>query len=150
MKVVRAVVVFRGLALAGLLVLTACAQAPSQEMSDARRAVAGALSADPHARVANGLARAQSSLRAAGESLEVGDYAIAREQAIAAKRIAVGVHQLAKALQDLEVAMSKARAQGREVSGARRMAESALRAAHAGDLERASQLAHGARRLLLP
>ena len=76
---------FRLLALAAAL-LTACAAAPVQEMSDARQA--GAADLSPQA-----LTEAQGLMERAEKQLELGEYAQARESALSAKQRAAEARQ---------------------------------------------------------
>jgi len=83
---------FRLLALAAAL-LTACAAAPVQEMSDARQAIqaarqAGAADLSPQA-----LTEAQGLMERAEKQLELGEYAQARESALSAKQRAAEARQ---------------------------------------------------------
>jgi len=86
-----------GMWLVPLLLVVACAQAPVQEMSDARQALQAA-----HAVVENEidvirLQQAERILREAESALEAGRYADARRQAEAARAEALAVRQRATA-----------------------------------------------------
>lgn len=66
-------------------VLTACASAPVQEMSDARQALRLAHSAGTKVHDAPKVRQAETSLAQAEQALELGDYAAARRHALAAR-----------------------------------------------------------------
>ncbi|MDH5324165.1 MAG: DUF4398 domain-containing protein [Gammaproteobacteria bacterium] len=75
-----------------LLLLAACAQAPVQEMSDARQAIQAAQT------VLNGetqenLSKAKQLLFKAEEALQEGEYSEARDNAVAAKEQAMQAQQ---------------------------------------------------------
>ena len=73
--------------LAGLL--SACAGAPVQEMSDARQALAAAEQADAATHAPVDMADARHYLDAAQAALDAGDYSTAREDAQLARRAAL-------------------------------------------------------------
>lgn len=80
-----------------LLLVAACAQAPVQEMSDARQALQAARAvAEKEVDVAR-LQQAERTLREAESALEAGRYADARRQAEAARAEALEVRQRATA-----------------------------------------------------
>ena len=80
-----------------LLLVAACAQAPVQEMSDARQALQAARAvAEKEIDVAR-LQQAERTLREAESALEAGRYADARRQAEAARAEALEVRQRATA-----------------------------------------------------
>jgi HEPN domain-containing protein len=80
-----------------LLLVAACAQAPVQEMSDARQALQAARAVVEKEADVVRLQQAERTLREAESALEAGRYADARRQAEAAKTEAVEVRQRAAA-----------------------------------------------------
>lgn len=78
-----------------LLVLTACAAAPVQEMSDARQAIYSAEAAGATQRSPDILLAAQRLLREAQERLEAGAYAEARRYALDARDEAIKAREQA-------------------------------------------------------
>lgn len=69
--------------------VTACAGAPVQEMSDARQAIAAAHQVHAEDKAAADLAHAQQYLDAAQKALDAGDYSTAREDAQLARQYAL-------------------------------------------------------------
>jgi len=80
---------FRVPLLALLLMLSACAAVPVQEMSNARQAVDAARKAGAEARAVKELHSAESLLQSAEQALQEGDYKQARKNAEAAQSQAV-------------------------------------------------------------
>ncbi len=76
-------------ALAGLVLLAACAGAPVQEMSDARQAVAAAEQALAGKPVTPDLTIARQYLQAAQTALDAEDYSTARQDAELARQLAL-------------------------------------------------------------
>lgn len=79
---------FTGLTIA-LLLLSACAAAPVQEMSDARQAISAASQAGAEDRSPSILYRAKQHLIVAQSALERGEYGVAKKSALKAKQQAV-------------------------------------------------------------
>lgn len=75
-----------------------CAQAPVQEMADARQAIQTAKSAGASMSAADRLVLAERLLQQAQVALEKGNYRIAKEDALAAKEEAIKARQFAKSL----------------------------------------------------
>jgi hypothetical protein len=75
--------------LVALVLLTACAGAPVQEMSDARQAVAAAEQTLAGKPASPALQSAKQYLQAAQAALDSGDYSTAREDAQRAKQLAL-------------------------------------------------------------
>jgi uncharacterized protein YcfL len=71
------------------LLLTACASAPVQEMSDARQAIQAAKEAGADINADQNLSNAESHLQEAQQALAVGEYKTARDSALAAREEAL-------------------------------------------------------------
>jgi hypothetical protein len=78
-----------------MLIVTACATAPVQEMSDARQAiqVAKSVGVDEHSQ--SNLVQAKKFLKKAEQALHIGKYKKARVNALAAKEEAFQAQQFA-------------------------------------------------------
>ena len=72
-----------------LLLLTGCAVAPVQEMSDARQAIEAALEVGAGSLASAEMKRAEELLQQAEQALAEHNYRLAREQAEAAREQAV-------------------------------------------------------------
>lgn len=81
--------------IAGLLLLSACATAPVQEMSDARQALLAAEDAGALEYADKTLANARAYLARAERALSIHDYSEARKQAELAKAAALEARELA-------------------------------------------------------
>jgi len=75
-------------AVIAVVLLSACAGAPVQDMSNARQAVAAAQQAGAERTAASEMADAQRFLQAAQAALDQGDYGTARQNAIRARNAA--------------------------------------------------------------
>ncbi|MCH9671528.1 MAG: DUF4398 domain-containing protein [Gammaproteobacteria bacterium] len=95
-----------GAAVAVLLVLSGCAHAPSQEMSDARRAIRAAVEAGAREDASWTLARAEEAMVVAGAALERGDYDFASRHAGSAARNAHSSRRIALAIQSARTAIN--------------------------------------------
>ena len=73
--------------------LTACAGAPVQEMSDARQAIQAARQAGAEHYSPDVLAQAQALIEKAQQQLELGEFGRARDSALSAKRKAQAARQ---------------------------------------------------------
>lgn len=73
----------------GIIILSGCASAPVQEMSDARQAIEAARSAGADQRSPKALNDAENLLLKAERRLEEGDFKEARNNAAAAKDAAI-------------------------------------------------------------
>lgn len=124
-----------------LLMLTACAGVPSQEMSDARRALDAAREAHARELAPASLERAAAALDGATLSLRVGDYADARKLAALAHEEAILSRELASRVAETSQAISAARAAGRPWQGAQELLREAESASRTGDTARAVQIA---------
>ena len=113
--------------------LSACASLPSQEMSDARRALDAALQADARRMLPLELARATAKLQGANDALRVGHYDEARELARAVRDEAIAARVLASRLVHVQGVMATARAQGRGLQDIDVLIRRALEMSRAGD-----------------
>lgn len=92
-----------GLLLAVLMVLTACAVAPVQEMSNARQAVAAAEQGGAAKSAPRHLALAKRLLEAAQTALDNRQYTTAREDAAHARQEAVKALRISQGLDSPEL-----------------------------------------------
>lgn len=133
------------------LLLTACASAPTQEMSNARQSVQAAQSVGAESYAARNLEIAREYLARAERELELRYFARARHDAIVAQSEALKAHNVAVALRSARDAIDAA--DGIDpgvVSEAESLLREALRAAGEGRDRRAVRLAGDARRLVEP
>lgn len=86
----------------GLIGLGACTTVPSQEMSDARRAIASARNVGVEQSVPKKLMEAEHLLSTAGDALAAGAYDEARVAAASAKAVAVAARTMALQLDQLD------------------------------------------------
>lgn len=126
------------------LFLVACATAPSQEMSDARRAVDAAGIARAESLAPHAMSQASASLDRASAALRAGDYDTARAMARAARDEAITARTLANAMTLAENGIAAARAQSRPWEGAQRLLDEAMRLSRNGESTRALQMAERA------
>ena len=101
-----------------LIAVGACAGVPSQEMSDARRAMDAAVSADAQLHAPQVLQRGRSALADAESALASADYDTARQQALGARAAAIEARFLAREMAETLAQIGDARQAGR--SGAPR------------------------------
>ncbi len=80
---------------AAMALLSGCAGAPVQEMSDARQAISSAEKAGAQVRAADDLEQARKMLETADLRLEQGDYKGARASAVEAKMMATEAREKA-------------------------------------------------------
>jgi hypothetical protein len=118
-------------------VLGGCASVPSQEMSDARRALNAAREARAADLAPEVMAQADAALADASEALRLGDFERARERAAAARESAIVARRLAVRLDAVGAEVRAARDAGRPWEGARDLLVHARRVAEEGDVERA-------------
>ncbi|HET7922654.1 MAG TPA: DUF4398 domain-containing protein [Gammaproteobacteria bacterium] len=85
-----------------LLMVSACAVAPVQEMSNARQAVAAAERAGAAEHAPLKLSLAKRLLQAAQQALDRRDYAAARDNAMSARREAVSALRITQGLETPE------------------------------------------------
>lgn len=128
--------------------LLGCASAPTQEMSDARRAISSAREVGAERRVAEGLIEAERLLDRAGDALADGAYRKARGHALAAKETAAQSRTLSLSFTRLERLLAAASAEGRDMSNARSVAARALQATRKGQLADAISLVEKATELV--
>jgi len=83
------------LLIAFVLIFTACATAPVQEMSDARQAIQAAKSVGVDEFSQSNLVEAKKLLKKAEHALHTGEYKAARVNALAAKEEAIQAQQYA-------------------------------------------------------
>jgi hypothetical protein len=126
------------------LLLTACAAVPSQEMSDARRALDAAREAQAERLAPDAVSRASASLDRASAALSAGDYDAAREMARSARDEAISARLLANAITAASEGIASARTAGRPWQGAQHMLDEASRVSAQGDSARARQMAERA------
>ncbi len=101
----RAVLLGAALLASGLL--SACASAPVQEMSDARQAIRAAQNAGASQKAAVHLENAQALLSSAEKSLQRRLYRAAKRDAVAARNQAVEAMQLASGHQGQQTGLSR-------------------------------------------
>jgi hypothetical protein len=130
------------------VLLAGCAGVPSQEMSDARRALAAAREADARELAPASLERATLALDEATRALRSGEYADARRFALQAHEEAVLTRELAALSAQTARAIAVAREAGRPWQGAEALLREAERSSQAGDTARAVQFALRARELV--
>ena len=89
-----------------VLLLTGCVSLPSQEMSDARRAIQVAHDAGAQRSASRTFEHAEQAISAAGKALSQGEYKeaalhaqLAKERADSAYRLAVIIHDARKAME---------------------------------------------------
>ncbi len=131
----------------GVAVVTGCASVPSQEMSDARRAIRTAEKAEAAQYAPRELGRARAALDDALAALAASDYVTAEAAARTARSAAIDARALATEIQLTTLSISDARRAGRPVGGAEAFVKLARAAADKGDSERALELLHRARAL---
>ena len=127
--------------------LSACAMAPTQEMSDARQAVQAAreAGAEKHAHIA--LAQAEKLLIAAEDNLGLKTYRQARNNAVAAKTQAISARKLAVAIAEATKSIDSAKALGVTTKEATVWLERASAFAQTGDFGSALDAAQRAKAL---
>ena len=113
--------------------LSACLSVPSQEMSDARRALEAAVQADVRRLLPIELGRATAKLDSANDALRAGHYDEARELARSARDAAIAARVLATRLVQVRAGVAAARAQGHEWQGADALLQHALEMSREGD-----------------
>ena len=125
------------------LLVTGCASAPSQEMSDARQALQAAVAVGAEALVTPDVERARNFLSSAESALALKQYDRARNGAVAAKRAALWARRVAVEIRDAQAELRRATAAGVFVPEAGDALQQAKAAAQAG---RATQaLEHASR-----
>lgn len=134
--------------LAILLLLSACASVPSQEMSDARRALDAAEQADARRLLPLAMQRASSTLDSANSALRAGQYNEARQLALDAREEAIAVRVLAARSERVRLAVATARAQGRDWQAVDELMQRAIAMSREGDMEGALSVSERAIEML--
>lgn len=139
-----------GAALIASLLLTACASAPTQEMSNARQSVQAAQAVGAESYATHNLDVAREYLARAERELELRYFARARHDAIVAQSEALKAHRVALALRSAREAIDGADAEPAVITEAESLLREAMRAAGEGRDRRAIGLAGDAHRLVDP
>jgi len=139
--------VYKAVTAAIVLMLTACATAPTQEMSDARQAVRAAQEAGAQLHAPDVLNNAEQQLDHAGEQLHKHDYRQARKDAVAAREQAFDAQEMALAIGAAVNSVEKARDKGVLSAEADVLLKRAKEAASHGDVQVAVRLANEARNI---
>lgn len=129
-----------------VLLLSGCASAPTQEMSNARQSVQAAHEAGATEYATQNLEIARDYLARAERELELRYFARARHDAIVAKSEAIKAHNVAVALRRAQDAIATSTAGEEARAEARMLLQDALEAARQGKDRRAAQLAEQAGR----
>jgi hypothetical protein len=135
-------------ALVAAVVVAACANAPSQEMSDARQAINSARSADAAAYAPHSMDSAERLLDNAEQSLKLGRYDAARDAALEARQAAMKAREVAVAISEALAAVQEAKARGADSTLVEGLINEAQAAGEQGDESRAWELATEAKRRL--
>lgn len=110
-----------------MLLLAACATAPTQEMADARQILRYAEDANAKEYAAESLADAKKLLSAAETQLELGNFSDAKKLATQARLSAMRTHHIAIAIGTAQISMEQAK----RANGRSNIAEDALKRAQA-------------------
>ena len=129
------------------LLLTGCAAAPTQEMSDARQAVRAAQDAGADQHAPETLKDAENNLDRAGAELNNRDFREARKDAVAAKTHAINAQEMTLAISSAVAAVDKALERGVLSLETDQLLKRAQLAASEGDVQMAVRLANEARNL---
>ncbi|MFT5445832.1 MAG: hypothetical protein ACI9DC_000993 [Gammaproteobacteria bacterium] len=133
------------LALVGVtLLLSACASVPSQEMSDARRALDAAEQAEARRLLPLAMKRASTTLESANSALRAGQYDEARQLAREARDEAIAVRVLAGRSEEIRHSVASARAQGRAWQDMDQLMQRAIAMSRNGDIKGALSLSEKA------
>ncbi|MBT6277961.1 MAG: hypothetical protein HOI95_27980 [Chromatiales bacterium] len=125
-----------------LVLVSACAAAPTQEISDARRAWQATQSVGAEHLVAEQLVtRAKARIDLAEQAINTGAYDHARQEALAAKRELLAVHDLVIALRQAARLAERLPADSARTADVMSMLRAAQSAALNGDTDTAMQLA---------
>ena len=123
------------------VLLSACASLPpTQEMSDARQALQAAEEIGSRQLLEQRMQRVESLLRRAERRLAVREYALARGDARAAKQKASRIREVAWMIKQAREAIDALPADDPQREGLGKTIDAALKAAIAGDDERAMTL----------
>jgi hypothetical protein len=135
------------LVIASLLLLSACATAPTQEMSDARQAVRAARDAGAYRHAPVTLKNAEDHLNSAGAGIHRRNFREARKDALAAKSDAINAQDMAHAIGSAASAVDEARQRGVLSAETEQLLLQAQKVASDGDVQMAIRLANEARDL---
>lgn len=138
---------WRIVALCFVTVVAGCASVPTQEMSDARRALEAAEQAQAERHAPYAMSRASVSLDRASAALRAGDFVDAQVLARAARDEAIAARRLSDTVRGAEEAIAEAQVQGRPWQGARSLLDEALQVSRGGDAARALAMAQRAHML---
>lgn len=134
------------LVLSLLVLLAACAAAPTQEMSDARQSVQAAHDAGADKFASQNLSNAEEYLKKAERELELRFFSRARHDAIVAKSEALKAQNVALVIKEAQAAIAASAASPESLSRARALLQQAIEAAAQGKTNKAMELAAEARR----
>lgn len=126
------------------VLLSACASAPTQEMSNARQSVQAAHEVGASEYAVQNLDTAREYLARAERELELRYFARARHDAIVAKSEAIKAHNVAVAVQSAQAAIAASTAGADRLAEAEALLQEAMDAARQGRDRRAVQLAREA------
>lgn len=132
------------------LLLAACSGLPTQEMSEARRALQAARAVDAGSLLPFQVARAQSLLDSAEAALARSAHAEARQEAVAAKSVALEARELALALAEARRALAALPPGAPSSDALAASFEAALSAAAAGDSVQALRVLRQLRAAVAP
>lgn len=135
------------LSLIPLLVLTACAGLPTQEMSDARQAVRAAHDVGAAEHASENVKQAEALLDRAERELEQGDFGDARDDATAARAAAIKAQDIAQVMSATKAVLQQATQREVLSSEAQSLYDRAVQAASDNRVYEAIRLANEARHL---
>ncbi len=128
-----------------ILLLAACASAPTQEMSDARQAVSAAHDAGAAEHASEKVQQAEALLNKAERELELGEFGDARDDATAARVEAIKAQDIAQVMSATKSALLKATERGLLSNEATLLFNRAVVAADENRVHEAIRLANEAR-----
>jgi len=128
-----------------LLVLSGCASAPTQEMSDARQAVSAAHDVGAAEHASENVQQAEELLDRAERELEQGDFGDAREDAEAARAEAIKAQDIAQVMSATKLVLQDAAQRGVLSDDAAAFFDQARLAADENRVHEAIRLANEAR-----
>ena len=131
----------------GIMLLVACAGAPTQEMSDARQAVSAAHDVGAAEHASGNVQHAEALLDRAERELERGDFSDARDDATAARVEAIKAQDIAQVMSATKAVVQQATEQGVLSDEAVSVFNRALAAADDNRVPEAIRLANEARHL---
>lgn len=133
------------LCLPWVVLLVACAGAPTQEMSDARQAVSAAHEAGAAEHASESVQHAEALLDKAERELRQGDFGGARNDATAARVEAIKAQDIAQVVSATKVVLKQATERGVLSVEATSLFQRALAAADNNQIHEAIRLANEAR-----